>query len=479
MSVRALTQLLRQRKLSAIELLDAHLERIASVNSVVNAVVAIDPEQARRDAAAADRLLQSGGNLPPLVGIPTAVKDLEDTAGIRTTYGSPLYRNHVPEADGVMADRLRRAGAIIVGKTNTSEFGAGSQTVNSVYGATYNPYDLSKTAGGSSGGAAVAAATGMVPFADGSDLAASIRNPAGFCNVVGLRPSPGRWPDQSMVDGWDPLAVLGPICRDVGDANFVLKAVGGEDHRSPISLASSSAAASQERGCDLKGARIAWSSDLGDLPVDPRVTAVLSQHIKTFQHLGCRLEFAEPELSESDASFDVLRALSFVGAFGRIVRDHPTEVKETIKWNVERGWALKPEQIADALAARTRAFHTMRRFLERYDALVLPVSQVLPFSIEIEWPRSVAGVDMAHYVEWLRSCSRITMTSHPAVSVPAGFSEEGLPVGLQLVGRYRDEAGLLQLAQVFEEATGFARRRPALAVGMGSDGPRHGQRGSI
>jgi amidase len=389
-----------------------------------------------------------------------AVKDLEDTAGMRTTYGSPLFAEHVPTADGVLADRLRRAGAIIVGKTNTPEFGAGSQTFNPVFGATRNPYDLSKTAGGSSGGAAAAVAAGILPIADGSDLASSIRNPASFCNVVGLRPSPGRWPSQAAFDAWSPLSVLGPIARDVADVGFFLAAVAGDDERSPLAL--TDALPTEEPPGDLRGVRVAWTPDLGDLPVDPAVTAVLDPHRATFRELGSTVAVDAPDLTGADRAFEVLRALSFLGSHGETVREHPNDVKETVRWNVAQGADLSPQDIADALVERTRAFHAMRTFLHRYDVLALPVSQVAPFAIEVEWPREIAGRPMDHYFQWLRSCSRITMTAHPAISVPAGFTPDGLPIGLQLVGRHRREADLLRIARAFEAATGYGARRPAL-----------------
>jgi amidase len=456
LTARELAQGLRARSFSALEVMEAHLGQLERVNPLVNAVVTLDAEGATRAAAAADEELAKGAALRPLHGLPVAVKDLEDTAGMRTTYGSTLFAEHVPTADGVLADRLRKAGAIIIGKTNTPEFGAGSQTFNPVFGATRNPYDLAKTAGGSSGGAAAAVATGILPIADGSDLASSIRNPSSFCNVVGLRPSPGRWPSEASFDAWSPLSVLGPIARDVGDVGFFLAALAGDDERSPLALADPLPTA--EPG-DLRGVRVAWSPDLGDLPVEPVVSAVLDRHRTTFRELGCTVTDDAPDLAAADQAFDVLRALSFLGAHG----EHVDEVKETIRWNVARGAALTPQEIADAFVERTRAFHTMRTFLHRYDVLALPVSQVAPFSIDVEWPREVAGVPMEHYVQWLRSCSRITMTAHPAIAVPGGFTAEGLPIGLQLVGRYRREADLLRIARAFEAVTGYGSRRPPSA----------------
>jgi amidase len=388
-----------------------------------------------------------------------AVKDLEDTAGLRTTYGSPLHRDHVPERDGLLAERLRAAGAIIIGKTNTPEFGAGSQTFNPLFGATRNPYDLTRTAGGSSGGAAAAVATGMLPVADGSDFGGSLRNPAAFCNVVGLRPAPGRIPALAPADAWSPLPVHGPIARTVADAALLLEALAGPDPRAPLSLPAERFTSGLEEP-DVRGLRIAWSRDLCGLPIEPAISAVLEPHRATFAALGCTVEAAEPALAGADEAFEVLRALGFARAFGPLLEAHGDELKETVRWNARVGLALTGPQVAAAVAGQSAAFHAMRELLEVHDALALPVTQVVPFDVAVEWPRAVAGVPMDSYLAWMRSCSRISLTAHPAISVPAGFTPEGLPVGLQLVGRHRGERDLLRLAAAFEAAAGAGARRP-------------------
>ena len=422
---------LRAREFSAREVMEAHLERIAAVNPRVNAIVTLlEPEAALALAEAADQVEPRG----VLHGLPIAVKDLEDTAGMRTTYGSPLFAEHVPESDSLIVERLRAAGAIVIGKTNTPEFGAGSQTFNAVFGATRNPYDLSRTPGGSSGGAAAAVAAGMLPFADGSDLGASVRNPAAFCNLVGLRPAPGRIPDHGPGDPWNPLPVLGPIGRTVPDVALLLQALAGPDPRDPLSLSEPFV---PELGGDVRGLRIAWSRDLGGLPVDPAVTAVLDARRATLEDLGCVVEDAEPDFDGADEAFEVLRGVMFAGAFKEILQ----QVKPTLAENVRFGLSLTPERIARALELRGAQFTRMREFLTRYDALAAPVTQVPPFSVDDEYPREIAGVAMGSYLEWMRSCSRITVTSHPAVAVPAGFTNDGLPIGLQLVGRARGEVG--------------------------------------
>jgi len=453
---------IRRRELSAVEVMDAHLARIEQVNPLLNAVVTLDADGARRAAAAADRTLAAGSAPGLLHGLPIAVKDLVDTAGMRTTYGSPIYRDHVPHVDALPVARLRRAGAIVIGKTNTPEFGAGSQTFNPVFGATRNPYDLSRTAGGSSGGAAAAVAAGMLPFADGSDLGASVRNPASFCSVIGLRPSPGRVPDSASPRPWDPLPVVGTIARTVADATLLLRALCGADPSAPLSLQDPPDSFDVDLASDPAGLRIAWSRDLGDLPVAPEVTAVLEERRGTLQAMGCVVEDVEPDLSGADEAFETLRALGYAQSLGPLLESHGDQLKQTVAWNTRAGLSLTAEQIARALTLQAAAFHEMRQLLERYDALALPVSQVAPFPVDEEWVREIAGVAMGSYIEWMRSCSRISVTAHPAISVPAGFTPDGLPVGLQLVGRYRGEISLLRLAAAFEEATRTGRRAPPL-----------------
>jgi amidase len=460
-----LAGLLRRREVSAVEVLESHLRRIEAVNPAVNAVVTLDVTAARRTAQALDRLAP-GEPLGRLHGLPIAVKDLEDTAGLRTTYGSPVFRDHVPTRDTLVVARLRAAGAVIVGKTNTPEFGVGSQTFNTVFGATRNPYDLTRTPGGSSGGAAAAVAVGMLPFADGSDFAASIRNPAAFCNLVGVRPTAGRVPDVPAARPWDPLAVLGPLARTVADAALLLQAMSGPDPRAPLSRLDAPASFT-DLDSDPAGMRIAWSERLGDLPVDPEVTEALVGARRALASMGCVVDDVEPDLSGADEAFEVLRAVGFAQAFAELLRTHPDELKDTLVANTRRGLAVTGAEVADALTAQATTFQGMRSLLERYDALALPTSQVTPFPTDQEWVREIAGVPMRSYLEWMRSCSRISVTAHPAVSVPGGFTPDGLPVGLQLVGRHGDELGLLRLAAAFEAATGTGRRRPPV-ISIGS-----------
>jgi amidase len=460
---RKLAELLAKKKLSAVEVMRAFIAQIERVNPKVNAIVTFLPEAALASAKKLDsrsKALKRG----PLSGLPIAYKDLVATKGIRTTQGSKVYEKAVPEQDHAIVERLSAAGAITLGKTNTPEFGAGSQTFNAVFGATKNPYDLAKTCGGSSGGGAAAVACGMLPFADGSDLAASLRNPGNYCNVVGLRPTPGRVPNWPAVNAWDTLSVLGPMARTVADAAFLLSAMAGPDPRAPTSIPEAGKIFSSSLKRSFKKTRIAWSRDLGGLPMDPRVTAVLESQRKIFSSLGCKIEEAQPDFSGATEAFETLRGVGFAGKLGAVMRDHRNKLKGTVIWNVEQGQKLGGEQIARAEGLRTALFHRMRVFLERYEFLVCPVNQLPPFPVEMEWPREIAGVAMTNYLDWMKSCYYITITSHPAISVPAGFTQDNLPVGIQIVGRYRDDFGVLQLAHAFEQATEVWRRRPPVVA---------------
>jgi amidase len=469
MPARRLAAGIAAKTFSAVEVLDAHLARIAEVNPDVNAIVTLDQTGAQAAARASDNAIARGETIGPLHGLPIAVKDLEDTAGMRTTYGSPIFADQVPERDSLLVERLRRAGAIVIGKTNTPEFGAGSQTFNEVFGVTRNPYDLALTPGGSSGGAAVAVATGMVPVADGSDLASSVRNPAAFCNVVGLRPSPGRIPSAGVgSDPWEPLSVLGPIARSVDDAGLLLGALAGEDPRDPLSVAAPADALAPITPADPRGLKIAWSADLGDLPIEPAIAEVLFAARERLSEAGCEITPAEPDLRRADEGFEIMRAVGFAQFGTPLLAAYPDLLKDTVIWNIRRGQAMTGADVGRARVLHEQIFRAMREFLLEFDVLAAPVTQVAPFPVDLDWPRTIDGHEMENYIAWLRSCSRITFTGHPAVSVPAGFTRGGLPVGLQLVGRFRDEWTLLRAAAVVADALAAVGRRPPAAAGQRS-----------
>ena len=453
---------IRAREVSVAEVVRAHLAQIDRVNPKVNAIVTLTAERALREARAQDEALARGGPVGPLFGLPIAHKDLVPTKGIRTTWGSPIYRDHVPDVDGLIIERLRGAGAITIGKTNTPEFGAGSQTFNPIFGATLNPYDLSKTCGGSSGGAAVALACGMMPIADGSDFGGSLRNPASFNNVVGLRSAPGRVPVWPAVLAWSPFSVQGPMARTVGDVALLLSVMAGPDPRVPIAIAEPGDRFRLPLERDFHGARIAWSPNLGGLPIDRRVSAVLAAHRSTFAALGCAVEDGEPDFSDAREIFQVWRAWTFAARYGPLLAEHRREMKDTVIWNVEEGLTLTGAQVADAELKRTRLYDRVRRFMETYEFLVLPTVQVPPFDVGTPYIQEIEGRALPTYIDWMRSCSDITVTGLPAISVPAGFTPEGLPVGLQIVGRHQGELSVLQLAHAFERATGFGARRPPI-----------------
>ena len=442
-----LARLLHSRELSARELLDAFLNRIHRVNPQLNAIVTLAEEQATAEAAAADEAAARGGRLGVLHGLPIAVKDLADTAGIRTTYGSPLFAGHVPDADAPHVALLKAAGAVIIGKTNTPEFGAGSQTFNAVFGATRNPWDTRMTPGGSSGGAAAAVAAGLLPFADGSDLAASVRNPAAMCSLVGLRTTPGTIP--SAGDFFNPLPVLGPIARSAADAALLLDGMRGHDPALPLARPGAHAGpgtgARRATGGGA-GLRIAWSADLGGLPVEPEVARVLARAREILAAAGAVIAGAEPDLAGADEAFGVLRAVMMAGRFGSLLETARDQLKDTLIWNIEQGLALTGPRVAAAQRQHSEVFGRMKEFLRGYDVLAAPTVQVAPFPVEQEWVTAISGIPQDTYIDWLRSCSRITVTGHPAVSVPAGFTADGLPVGLQLVGRYGTDDRLLSIA---------------------------------
>jgi amidase len=414
-------------------------------------------------ALAADELLAKGNWLGPLHGLPVGVKDLHETRGIRTTYGSPLKRDYVPDFDCLVVEREKTAGAIVIGKTNVPEWGLGSQTFNPVFGATRNPYDRSKTCGGSTGGGAVALACGMIPLADGSDMGGSLRNPPNFCNVVGIRPSPGRVPEASSALGWATLSVSGPVARNVADCAFFLSVLAGFDRRSPIAIDQPGTQFAQTLGHrDFKGVRVAMFQGMG-LPWDPEVKSAVQMQRKVFESLGCIVEDAEPDFKDANECFVAWRHWGIEAAFGDILEANSKNLNEYVHWHVEEGRKLAGPQLSRLEVKRTALYQRMRQFMEKYEFFVLPVNQVLPFDVTTHYPTEIAGVKMENYIDWMKSAYYISTVGNPAVSVPCAFSESGLPIGIQLVGRHHDDWGVLQLAFAFEQATNIGKRRPSIA----------------
>jgi amidase len=451
---------LRRKQVSAREVMQAHLARIERVNGTVNAIVTLVADRALADATQADQALARGTTPGPLHGLPVAHKDLRRTAGIRTTFGSPFYRDHVPDGDDLIITRIRDAGAITLGKTNTPEFGAGSNTFNPVFGATLNPYGLAKTVGGSSGGAACALTTGMVPIADGGDTGGSLRNPAAFTNVVGFRPSPGRVTNDDGSGA--PLSVSGPMARTVADVALFLSAIAGPHSSDPLSIDEDPAQFRGRLDRSFTGVRVAWWRGLGGIPFEPEIIRVVNASRRVFEDLGCIVEDAEPDFTGVDEAFPVLRHLSFHASYASLVRDHPDQVKDTVRWEVAEAERQSAADVARASARQASMYVQSAAFFATHEYFVLPVTQVAPFDVTTPYPTSVNGFRMPTYIDWMRSCWYVTFMANPAISVPGGFTDSGLPVGVQIVGRHRADWSVLQLAHAFEQATGHGKRRPTL-----------------
>jgi amidase len=454
----------KAREISARELLDLHRERIEQVNPSVNAIVSLDVERALIAASEADEQTARGDATGPLHGLPFAFKDTHEVAGWRTTFGSPLRSEFVPKRDELIVERIRAAGAITIGKTNVPEWAAGSHTFNPVFGTTLNPYDINRSAGGSSGGAAAALASGMVPLADGSDMGGSLRNPASFCNVVGLRPSVGRVPAWPTTNAWQLLSTGGPMARNVEDASLLLSVIAGPTTRAPMALESpGSRFAEPLTEASLQGTRVAMTIDLGgSFAVDHDVAAIVAAQAAVFEQLGAAVEDAYPPLHSADAAFRTLRAWEFYHRFNKLVAKRPDSFKQSLKDNIALGADITGEDVARAFQQLTSIAEQIRSFFQSYDVLALPVSQVPPFSADLEYPSEINGQPQDSYLDWMRSAYLITVTGCPAISVPAGFTDQGWPVGIQLVTAPRTDRRLLEVAYAFQQATRIGDRRPVV-----------------
>lgn len=440
--------LLRRGEVSRGELLEALAARIAAVEPAVNALPTLAWERARAARPAA-----------PLHGLPVAVKDLTETRGVRTTHGSPIYADHIPSADDHLAERIEARGGAIYAKSNTPEFGAGAQTFNAVFGITRNPWNTALTPAGSSGGAAVALKTGTAWLAQGSDLGGSLRNPASFCGIVGLRPSVGRVPKGPASDPWGSLSVEGPMARTVADVALFLDALAGPDAREPLSLPAPGAPFLAAAEAPRLPRRVAWSADLGGLtPVDAEVAAVCAAAAARLERLGVTVEEASPDFTGAHACFQTLRALGFAVGHAGHLSAHRDKLKDDVIWNIEKGLALTGAEVAEALRMRGVLMARARAFFERYDLLLCPATIVPPFPVEDRYVTECAGVQFQTYVDWLAIAYAITLTGHPALSLPCGFTAAGLPVGVQMVGPWQGEAPLLSAAAALEADLGLDAR---------------------
>ena len=462
-SARDLARRIRSRELSARDVMTAHLARITRLNPTLNAIVAkLDDDRCLALADEADRAIEHGEPVGPLHGLPIAFKDLEPAVGFPWTRGSTIYRNDRPTEDSVIVERLKRAGAIPIGKTNVPEFGMGSHTYNKVYGTTVNPYDVTKTAGGSSGGAGAALAAGLLPIADGSDLGGSLRNPANFNNIVALRPTVGLVPNAPTFLPFLGFLVKGPMARSVDDARLLLSVMAGADSRDPGCYPSEPHAFESPLARDFKGVRVAWCPDLGGLPLDRRVRTILEAQRTVFEAIGCRLEQAAPPLDGIDDVFLTIRRWRSWIALGPLLTAHGADMKREAVDEIEAGARVTAGALGLAMQRHGEILDRIRVFEQQYAFTICAVNQVPPFDATVDWPREIDGVVMDHYIAWMQSAYWISATFRPAISVPAGFTDEGLPVGVQIVGRHRDDFGVLQLAHAFEQATHAGRRRPVI-----------------
>jgi amidase len=463
MTATELAGLLRARAVSAREVMAAHLERIAHVNPKLNAIVAkLDDERCLELADEADRRAASGAPLPSLHGLPTAFKDLQPAVGFPYTRGSLAYKDAMPSEDSLFVARLRAAGVIPIGKTNVPEFGMGSHTFNKVYGTTVNPYDTTKSAGGSSGGAAASLASGMLPIADGSDNGGSLRNPGNFNNIVGFRPTFGLVPTAPSSLPFLGFSVNGPLARTVDDVALLMSAMAGPDPRDVSCYPSDPGVFRGALDRDFRGVRVAWCPDLGGLPLDPRVRDVLAAQRATFESLGCIVDDVAPDLKDAEYVFITIRSFRSAATYGPLLDQHRDLLKPDAVAEIEQGRAVTNSELARAMLMHSALMERMRKFQETYEFTLCAVNQVPPFDAKIDWPHAIAGVPMEHYIAWQKTCYWISATLRPAISVPAGFTPEGLPVGIQIVGRHRADRSVLELARAFEQATKFGERRPPI-----------------
>jgi amidase len=458
-----LAPMIRRGAVSPLDVMQAVLARLERVNPRLNAYCTVAAEQALEAAKKATiAAKRRSSRLGPLHGVPVSIKDLTPTKGIRTTWGSKIYEHHVPADDALVVTRLKAAGAIVVGKTNTPEFGAGANTFNAVFGVTRNPWNPALTPGGSTGGGAVALATGLGPLAQGTDLGGSLRLPASFCGVVGFRTSPGLVPVHPAPLAWDPWSVTGPMARTVADTALMLSVIAGADPRAPLSYAVNPRVfVDAVRRPSLRGLRVAWGGDLGVTPVDDEVRAVTRAAADAFRRLGARVEEAHPDFTGLREIVLTSRGASMVARHEERLGQWREAMQENLVKNIDQGLALTPSQIGRAERLRTELWERVRVFQERYDLILTPTAAVPPFPVE--WrsgPKEINGQPMPSYVDWAMLTYAFTVVGLPAISVPAGFTKAGLPIGLQIVGRWRDEAGVLRAAAAFEGAQPWADRRP-------------------
>lgn len=460
-SATTLLEMQRKREVSATEILDAHLARIEAVNSRVNALVTLgDHEALRARAQAIDARWAQGEWQGPLHGLPVSQKDLTATRGVRTTFGSKAFEHHVPEHSALIVRRCDAAGALMIGKSNTPEFGAGSHTFNDVFGMTRNPWDLSKSAGGSSGGAAASVVCGMNPLACGSDMGGSLRNPAAWNGVVGLRPSPGRVPRAPDLNAWATLGVDGPMARNVEDTALLLSAIAGPSGETATELGETGAMFARPLQRDFRGVRVAFSAGLAGVPVEPEIQRTVQDQARVFESLGCEVVFADPDLADAEDVFRIERAWMI----GTLVQQLDARSQALLKPEIEEECrlhrSLSAADLGRMFVRKTALFQRMREFMNTHPFYVLPTTQILPFDVDLRWPASFVGQSCTSYIDWMRICWYLSSTESPVLAVPCGFSATGLPIGMQIAGRFRDDWGVLQLGHAYEKAAAHRPARP-------------------
>ncbi len=460
-----LVRMIRNRKISPVELTTIFLQQIEKINPLVNAYCTVAHDYALESARKAESTIMAGGETGPLHGIPVSIKDVTYTKGIRTTFASKMFENYVPGVDSAVVSRLKKAGAIILGKTNTPEFAAGGSTYNKLFGVTRNPWDLTCNSGGSSGGAAAAVAAGIGPLAQGNDVGGSLRIPASFCGVAGLRPSPGRVPTHPNYLYWDSVAVEGPIARTVKDLALMLSVLSGPDQRSPIAIYNERADFLAEPGnIDIKDLRVAWSDNLNLIPVDDEILSICRSSIKSFEYLGCRVEEDSPDLTGIRETALTLRGIRYAGLYQHLIEDEKflSAVDPSIINNTRQGMELTGSRVAAAERNRSQLWRTAVRFFKNYDLLLTPTLPIPPFPAETRYPTEINGKEMGNYIDWIMLTYAFSILGLPAITVPCGWTALGMPVGLQIVGRAYSEETVLQAAACFEASHPWADKRPKL-----------------
>jgi amidase len=458
-----LRRLIREREISPVELVKQVLQRIEQVNPVVNAYCTVAAEQALVAAREAEEAIARGAALGPLHGIPIAIKDMSLTAGIRTTFGSRLYADYVPTEDSLDVARLKQAGAVVVGKTNTPEFAAGPNTLNALFGATRNPWSLERSAGGSSGGSAVALACGLAPLANGGDLGGSLRIPASVCGVVGFRTSPGRVPMYPSAWTSESFLVVGPMARTVRDVALMLSVTAGPDDRVPISLDEPGAVFEHAAEGSVRGLRVAWSPDLGVGRVDPEVARIVEAACRRFEEAGCSVDAAQPEIGELRPMIATFRALGTAAGTPELLERADEVDNPLLREFLKRPGELTGVEVARAGFEHSRYLERIAEFFDRYDLLVTPTTPTAAYMLDEMYPPEIDGQPVADAIDAMMVTYAITMAGLPAISVPAGFTAAGLPIGMQIVGGRHAEALVLRAAAAFEGIAPWAHHRPPVA----------------